>query len=253
MDRRSRFAYAQARLQARLGQHLDEPEWQRLEGITTLGHFLQRARATALRSWLFSISQQSDLHTIEQQLRHRLLDEIHSVARWQPRDWRPALSWLATLVELPVFLHLQQAVLPAPWLRLDPNYQHLAYEQQALRLQALAQTPFAPLLGKATETHELWPAWQQTWMKLWPVPAQTQAALEQLTPQLILLSGFRAQESRGKTGDPALQQQLHLQFRRQTHQPISSYLYLMLHALELDRLRHQLARLWFSKQQETAA
>lgn len=252
MDARGPFAYSQSRLHARLGQHLSEAQWQGLESIASLGHFLQRARGTALHSWLYSIGQQSELHAIEQQFRHFLLTEIQAVVRWQPKAWRPAMAWLTLLVELPMLRQLLGEQDPAAWLRQDPDYRHLAYGRQAVRAQALAQSRFAELLGEGSPPQALWPHWWQHWLQHWPeeASAQQQAVLASLEGALPHVGGFQP-----LTGSHPgqLTQTLRLRLRHHTQQPVSAYLYLILTALELGRLRRALTRLWLLKQQEGAA
>jgi len=57
--------YAQARLQARHGQRVDEAAWRRIETMREFAPLLELARGTALRPWLVGIAADSTAHRIE--------------------------------------------------------------------------------------------------------------------------------------------------------------------------------------------
>ncbi|MEA2078575.1 MAG: hypothetical protein U9P00_01725, partial [Pseudomonadota bacterium] len=60
-----RFAYAQARLQARHGQRADEKVWRHLHSTGDLSNYLQMARQTVLRPWVIGIDGSQSSHDIE--------------------------------------------------------------------------------------------------------------------------------------------------------------------------------------------
>lgn len=249
MTELSRYAYAQARLQARYGQLPDAAVWRRLEAITALGHFLQTARATGLRPWLLNIAPATpgDSHAMETSLRRQLRQHIAEVSRWLPPPWRPATAWCGLLPDLPAVQHLLgHADLPA-WLYEDEQLKPYTHALRDLRLQALHDSPYAPLLGDGNGTGEPGAAWAAHWRALWPAEATAaeRAALEELAARFAdhyaILRGDTAQDSR-RAGD-ALERRLRLGFRRHPRQPAAAFHYLALCGLTLQRLRGLLARL----------
>ena len=100
-----RFAYAQARVQARYAELPGEDAWQRLAAARTLGMFLEEAREGALRGWVKGFSAQSDGHDLDRGVRGIWQDEVTRVAAWLPQPWRPALLWLRWLPLLPLLAH----------------------------------------------------------------------------------------------------------------------------------------------------
>jgi hypothetical protein len=99
---RSDFAYAQARMQARLGERLTPPGWRAVEGARSLAHYLEQARATALRRYLQRVHDAMTVHEIEQAMRAEAAVACGEVARWCPSSWRDAIGLLPALLELPL-------------------------------------------------------------------------------------------------------------------------------------------------------
>jgi hypothetical protein len=247
MSLAAQFAYVQPRLQARYGQLPDATDWRRLEAITALSHLLQTARTTGLRPWLFNIAAQGDSHMMEKSLRVQLRHHIDEVARWLPPPWRPALAWCAVLPDLPALQHLLDGAATPGWLLDDERLKPYGNDLQALRLQALRDSPYAPLLdGAPGETH-LAAAWAAHWRSLWPlqVSAAERAALEQLAGLLeAYYAALGADASSDSTPARAwLERRLRAGFRHYPRQGATAYYYLALVGLSLERLRGLLARL----------
>lgn len=99
---RSDFAYAQARMQARLGERLTPPEWRAVEGARSLAHYLEQARATTLRRYLQRVHDAMTVHEIEQTMREEAAAACGEVARWCPPSWRATIGLLPALLELPL-------------------------------------------------------------------------------------------------------------------------------------------------------
>ena len=102
----ARFAYAQARLQARHGQLPSAADWQRLAGTGDLGNFLHAAQHTPLHRWTEGLEAGQSCHAIERLLRQRLRSYIDEVGDWQPQAWRPSFRWLEYLPDLPALQHI---------------------------------------------------------------------------------------------------------------------------------------------------
>lgn len=101
MAEHARFAYVQARLQARNGDRPTDATWRMLGASKSLGHYLESARQTGLSPWVTHLSAGSDVHTIEAELRGDWHTLTASVATWVPREWRAAVLWTGDLADLP--------------------------------------------------------------------------------------------------------------------------------------------------------
>lgn len=247
MSELSQFAYVQVRLQARYGQLPDTAVWRRLEGITALSHFLQTARTTGLRPWLLTIATHGDIHAMESALRRHLRQHIDEVARWLPPHWHPAAAWCGVLPDLPAVQHLLRGGAAPAWLLDDERLKPYTHDLLALRLQALRDSPYAPLLPDGGERHDLAAAWAAHWRTLWPAEAggSDRAALSALANLLdghyATLHSDLSQDSRRSRDH--LEQRLRSGFRRHPHQAAAAFYHLALTALTLERLRGLLARL----------
>lgn len=260
------LAYLQARLQARYGQWPDSAAWRRLEGITTLSHFLQTARGSSLRPWLLTIASgtrwdahrapagmapitvvHSDSHAMEAALRRQLRQHIDEVARWLPAPWRPAAAWCAVLPELPALQHLLGGASAPAWLLHDERLQAYTDDLPAQRLQALHDSRYAPLLRQGHGAADLAAAWAAHWRALWPAeaPPRERTALDALAA--LLDRHYAALRSDGISDSgrarDALEQGLRQGFRRHPRQAATAFYYLALTGLSLERLRGLLTRL----------
>lgn len=271
MTELSQFAYVQVRLQARYGQLPDDTVWRRLEGITALSHFLQTARTTGLRPWLLTIASgtrwdarsaptgaapgmvpitiaaHGDNHAMEQSLRQQLLLHIDEVTRWLPVPWQPAAAWCRLLPDLPALHHLRGGTAAPAWLLDDERLKPYAHDLLALRLQALRDSPYAPLLKTGNGTVSLARTWADHWRTLWPdeTDGSDRAALEGLATLLdahyTALRSDLSQDSQRSRDQ--LDQRLRSGFRRHPRQAAAAFYYLALTGLTLERLRGLLTRL----------
>jgi hypothetical protein len=91
------FAYAQARLQARLGRRPAESSWQPLESSRSASHALTLARTGALAPWVEGLDDGTDVHGIERHLRARWQREVLELASWLPQAWHAALRCFGRL------------------------------------------------------------------------------------------------------------------------------------------------------------
>lgn len=247
MTELSQFAYVQVRLQARYGQLPDDTVWRRLDGITALSHFLQTARTTGLRPWLLTIAAHGDSHTMERSLRQQLLLHIDEVTRWLPTPWRPAAAWCRLLPDLPALHHLLGGGAAPAWLLDDERLKPYAHDLPALRLQALHDSPYAPLLKTGNGTVDLAHTWADHWRTLWPkeTDGNDHAALAGLATLLdahyTALHSDLSQDSQRSRDH--LDQRLRSGFRRHPRQAAAAFYYLALTGLTLERLRGLLTRL----------
>lgn len=239
MTHATRFGYAQARLQARLGGLPDDADWRRLESSASLAHFLQSARKGPLRPWLQEIGPHSTAHDVERALRSRLREEIAAVARWLPGEWRTAVEWSGRLLDLPALeLLFEGAALPA-WLHEEPALAEFASDVPQLRSQALEESDCAPLLEQWRAGTALPEAWRLEWRSRWPaVPPAQRANLDAVEARFL---EHRESLTRPQMDGPAARDRLAdgllRVFRRHPAQPAAAFAYLGLVALMLARLR----------------
>lgn len=222
------FGYAQARAQARCAERVTDGGWAALANVEGYRAFLERARETGLRRWLRGISAHAGPHEIERQLRRELREEIGEAARWAPAPWRAAVAWTAGLVYLPLVRRALAEGMTEAWMRDDPE------------IAALAARGWASL-----------ERWHQEWRKRWPpCGARAREALERLVARvrshLGSVAGLATAERLSGREVWARRRELqgHAQrlFRIEPLGPAALFGYLLLTALELERLRGELAR-----------
>jgi hypothetical protein len=251
--------FAQARLQARHGQHADEPAWQRLEVMREFSGLLDSARSSPLRSWLVGITRDSPSHRIEAVLRSHWRAHVAEVASWMPATWQPALQWCALLPDLPLLQHLLHGGAWAEWMRQDPDYRVLcdtaAEMQPDERAAAWSEGPFGALFralpraadhpAPAAAPHPMAQAWLVEWQHRLPRPlGGAQDTLRQL---VVLLQAHGAAFEAAPAGEAwllrrSLQARLSLLLRRATLEPAAAFVHVALCALDLERLRGELLR-----------
>lgn len=236
-----RFAYAQARLQARHGQRADEQVWRRLHSTGDLANYLQMARQTALRPWVIGIDISQGSHDIEFSLRRQFCRYVDDVSHWLPAAWRAALQALKRLLVLPALQHLLSGSSVPAWMLDDPELRYFASEDARLRMEAIQASEYGYLVQAWQRGETLYDAWYDNWQHQWPGPTRLNAAMEQLGR--LLLRHIRSQDS---TGTSTLQRRdvlvsrLNGVFRRFSFQPAAAFAHLALVALDLAQLRGDL-------------
>jgi hypothetical protein len=235
--------YAQARLQARHGQRLDEAAWRRLEVTREFTALLDQARAGALRPWLVGITQDSAAPQVEAALRGHWRAAVDEVSAWMPPRWQPALAWWAVLPDLGALQHLARGGVPADALRAEAGWRELTAAAPAERLQVLARGPLAALAPAWETPGDVGAAWHAEWRRRWPTTGdEDRQALHALERAW---GGHRqdfiaAAPSQGWMLRAALRARLTLLLRHAALQPAAAFIHLALCALDLERLRAEL-------------
>lgn len=238
------FAYAQARLQARYGERIGESTWQALYSLIGLDAWLEQARATTLRRWLVGVTSTSGVHDIERLLRSRLHDIVSEVTAWSPAAWRPAVRWTSVLIDLPAVAGLMEGQAAPGWMLADPRYRSLAVAEPALRSRMLAQGPLAPLAAAASKRELSGAGWRRWWVDEWRRRfPHREPRLERLAGDLEMQSQRMGQSA---TDAWAVRRELaertgHL-FRRGFMTPAAVFAFLLLQALELERVRAEIVK-----------
>ena len=239
----ARFAYAQARLQARHGLRPQEAVWRRLASSGDLANYLVAARRTPLGPWVEGIQSADTSHVLEAHLRQQFRRYVESVAHWLPVEWRACINWVRHLPDLPALLFLLQAEQAPGWMRNDADLGEFTIDRKS----AVSDTLFGSdraYLGKARqEGIPLYDAWYEQWQRLWPAKSKLQSGLihlGRLVRQHLHDEQTVALPATGHRQE-ILAAELNAAFRRYSFKPAAACAHLGLVALDLQRLRGELA------------
>ncbi len=239
MNTLSRFAYAQARIQARYTRLPTEEEWQRLAPARTLPSFLEEAREGVMRDWVKGFSGQSDVHDLEVGVRSLFREAVDELAGWLPELWRPAMLWTRWLPLLPLLDHQARTGSAPPWLQRDPGLQGLLTEglTDPGKLRRAGAGALADASAEPAAT------WVLEWRRLMPPGKRS---CERRIEELVGLLSQHVAVFRGARSESAwdvrraLRGRLALLLHRHLLQPAGAFIFLGLTALDLERLRGQL-------------
>lgn len=250
--------YAHARACARLAMRPDERLWRQLRSARSLQAAVDVVRAGSAAPYVAGIGMSATIDELELAFRQHLRARIREAANWAPQPWQAALRWTEVLIDLPA---LQQLLGDAPlpkWLHADPQLSPYAAPGRAMRRALLAQSRLAPLVataeanvaakgaigGRREALHPLLQAWQAQWRQCWPACDDEQrSALQRLARAVnahlrafAALSVEATANARAALGTRAL---------RSLHdapaQPAALFAYLLLVALDVERLRGEFA------------
>lgn len=227
--------YAQTRMQSRYGARPDEALWRRLAGHQSLDGFLGAARASPLGGYLAGIGDRAGAHEIELALRQQWRATVAEVARWMPREWQPAVRWSAGLIDLPALAWLAAGGPPQRWMEKDTVLAaHLAAAGEATAVTAVTPVAAIAPIERA--------AWLAAWRRTWPTAAaEDAAALERLAAAVEShLADFSLHPAAAPDARRALADTAARGFRRWSWRPAVAFAYLLLIALDLERLRAEL-------------
>lgn len=238
------FEYLQARLQSRLSGHPDTYAWRRIEGTRTLAATLEDARATPfLAAFTAGLTPESSVHAIEVAYRARMRALIGEVARWMPGEWRSAVGWTQVLVDLPLLYHLHSGAPPPAWMQEDAALRSYLDPDREARRPALERGPLEPLASCWSDAASLRRGWLAEWHRRLPQLAEGAILSEfsdavalhlQRFPGTPVTQAWQARE--------ALRTQVARLFRRSVLDPAAALSYLVLAALDAERLRAELSQ-----------
>jgi len=222
------FAYAQARVQARYGDRLEDSDWQRLGAVRSAGQYLETARATSLRPWVAPLAPDMDHHQQERVLRAVWRDTVAEVSAWLPSEWRDAARVWSDLPELASIEHVRRGWFAPEWSERDD---HLA--------EALPEAA-----GESEQSAGA--AWLARWRNAWPNPPRARAApLEAIG--VALFPGFEATDlpippPAYRASEAAIDAELTRVFRRHAQTPAAIFAYLAFAWRDFERFRGGLSR-----------
>ena len=255
MIRPSPLAYAQARLQARYGARAPESVWQPLVATAEFRPFLEQARATPLRAWVTNVSPISPLHDMERLLRLELARRTDEIARWLPKEFQAAVDWTQRLIDLPAVDHLLKGAAALPWMLEEEHLKPIAAAEPETRATILAHGALAPL---ARGAGDLAAAWLLEWQRR--LPRLARGARRRLDGLIDTVRAHRAAFAPPPVEEPALaraawelRRQLERRavrhFRAGFLEATAVFAYLLLQALEFERVRGELvSRLLFARE-----
>jgi len=235
------FAYAQARIQARHGERLQDADWKALESAQSSSRYLEFARSTALKRFLAQIGPDFPAHAVERVLRREAALYVGEVAAWAPRRWRPAIAWIAALPLLPLTDGREGAASSLGRAGNDAALEALSAAGADAR-DAVVRG-LARILEDGAGAPEVGRRWLRRWRALWP-KGEAGADLARLvseTRRVLALAGGR-QEARGPAFRADLGRTLTRFFRSHGMSAVALICHVGLVLIDVERLRGGLVR-----------
>ncbi len=211
--------YAQTRMQARHGASPNEAQWRQLGEQRELAAYIAALRATPLADWVAGIDERAGLHEIEGALRRHWRETVGELARWLPPEWYAAVLWTGQLIDLPALAHCAHGGSMPQWLEKDGAFPTGENASKDIR------------------------SWLADWTRRWPDDQDSEAQTLRVLAQRIEdhlqhfagLDAANAWEARR-----AFRSEMVHAFRKLAFQPGAAFVHLLLHALDLERLRSEL-------------
>ncbi|MGE5338289.1 MAG: hypothetical protein ACM3PU_10695 [Gemmatimonadota bacterium] len=246
--------YAQARAAARIGQRPDERAWLQAHSARSVAALLEAVRASAAAATVSGVEARAGADSIERAFRQQLRQRIVEVARWAPQQWRAAVLWLQHLIDLPALAQLLGAEPPAAWMASDPVLGELARSTPAERRTRLMEGELAPIVRALASAapgaapaplHAALSAWRSGWHARWPdCPADEhfelgalERAVEVHLQRFVSMPADQTNDARSALAMRALRS-----MHRNPGQPVALFAYLLVVAIDLERLRGEFAR-----------
>lgn len=238
--------YASTRVAARLAKRPNERLWAQLRSTRSLVALLDALRQTDCAAYVSGIAAGDPLPDIEFAFRQHLRAQIAELTAIAPDDWQSAVAFTGWLIELPALAHLAGTEAVPAWISRDPVLGEYAQSEPGTRHRALTTDIPGALLTRAgglpgaTRLHPLVAAWEHQWIGRWP-PAPD----EHRTSLLDLVAAVKRHLIAFRSADPADSETLRAQLsdrmaaalRRASAQPAALFAWLVVLALDLERLR----------------
>lgn len=241
MATNSRYAYVQARLQARHGRRPTDDRWRLLEATPDLAAYLQGARDTSLRTWVVHLPATADAHRIEQSIRRDWSRYVAEISGWAPPAWDAGIDWMATLPYLSSVTHLARGGLVPGWMRDDPVLAPLASDDPEQRAEGLAASPLADVAAAIRQGAQPVDAWLRAWADTWPRADAGCEVLERIRAAYRTHAAIILADPLSQPVGPGLRARLAARlvgtFRRHSGQIGAVIAHVGLMALDVERLR----------------
>jgi hypothetical protein len=236
------FAYAQARIEARHGERLQDADWKALESAQSLSRYLELARSTALKRFVAQIGPDFPAHAVERVVRREAALYAREVAAWAPRRWRPAIAWIAALPLLPLVDGLDERSSLTGWVSDDAALG--AFSANGAEDPDAVVRGLARLLDGAAAPRDIGRSWLRRWRALWPKGETTSADLGRLVSEThrVLASERGRQDARGPAFRADLARILTRFFRSHGMSAVALVCHIGLVLIDVERLRGGLVR-----------
>jgi hypothetical protein len=236
--------YALARMHARIGRRPPEAAWRSIGQARDIAPILDLCRETSLQAVVKELPASCDLHAVDHAVRRGWQRAVADARTWMPAEYTEALQWCRLVPLLPALAHLARGGVPAGWMRVEPDLAQLCSAGKEQRAAIVAKGPLAPLAIVWNSPDALAEAWTAEWQRLLPVEALEDATLATLARALERhLEHFQDADTHEA---PELRQELESKllatFRRSPPESAAVFAWLGLTALDLERLRGELAR-----------
>lgn len=244
MIRAGSLEYALARLHGRLSRRPDPGAWSGIERSRETGPVLDLIRGTTLAPLAGPLAAAPDLHGLDRASRDSWRALLDDARRWMPAIWDPAIAWCGALACVPALGHLASAEAAPAWMADDPDLAAVAKASAGERRAVLSAGPLAPLAAAWPDRSRLGGAWLAEWRRRVPRGEFEGTPLEDLTR---LVSGHftRLADSRSPATarhDDTLDAAITRRLRRHPLEPVAVFAWLALGALDIQRLRGEMAR-----------
>lgn len=234
----SRFAYAQARMQARFGRRPGPADWLRIDAIQAPAVRLQAVREGPYSSWVSGLGHDTSIVAVERRLREAWMQAVDELSSWLPGRWRPAVNWMRWLPYLPALQKLARGGRPMAWMREDSVLGPIVAHEPRARPDSLQETQLSPLRGGFGDEPDLVGAWSRHWRSLWPDNGhEGLAALSEEVAQHGRRLAALPDDADSTEEMERLARSLHRAFRRQPLTVAAAAAYLGFTGLDAIRLR----------------
>jgi hypothetical protein len=235
---------ALARMQARLGRRPPEAAWRAIEQSRDIAPILELCRPGSLQDVVAQLPANCDRHVVDLAIRDGWRFAVAEAKAWMPPEFASALAWLRVVPLLPFLAFLARGGDAAPWMHGEADLAAACAAQGRERAAAIAQGFLAPLAPSWNAPAELARAWHAEWRRRLPRAALTDTALARLerdVSQHLARFGVAAVHEAAPLRR-ALEARFVACFRRYPLEPAAGFAWLGLTALDLERLRGELAR-----------
>ncbi|MEO5693922.1 MAG: hypothetical protein ABIQ72_12405 [Usitatibacter sp.] len=236
--------FALARMQARMGRRPAEAAWRSIEQSRDVAPILEMCGETSLHDVAASLAESRDLHAADRAAREGWRRAVGDATAWMPADFAAALAWLRIAPLLPALEHLARGGGGTPWMSADADLAEVSAAAIAERASTVARGFMAALSPSWNAPGNLGEAWYAEWERRLPRAALHDSALAGLARDVGRhLARFRTAAVHEA---PSLRRDLEARliacFRRHALEPAAAFAWLGLVALDLERLRGELAR-----------
>jgi hypothetical protein len=238
------FESVQPRLQARFARLPEETTWVRLAAVRGLPPYLEAARGSVIGRWVGGLGAGSDAHAIDHACRRLLLEAIEEAAHWVPAPWAEAVRWVRWVVYLGEVEGWLRGGAPPPWADDAPMLAATLVPQAPGGEREIAGEGEV-FLTAFRAGDPLFSAWAEGWRRRWPSCSEESLAGLGALSALVARHGARfpgAAVGEAWGARRALRESVRYLFRRMSQSPAAVFAFLLMLALDLERLRADLTR-----------